>query len=84
METEATTSVVNEELCIGCGRCTEICPYDAISLIENEKGEYKSRINSAMCKGCGLCASVCPNGAITPRHFTKPQILAMIDALLEA
>ncbi|MFQ5975914.1 MAG: CoB--CoM heterodisulfide reductase iron-sulfur subunit A family protein, partial [Candidatus Hydrothermarchaeales archaeon] len=84
METEATTSVVNEELCIACGRCIEICPFSAISFKENENGEQKSWINSAMCKSCGLCASVCPNGAITPRHFSTPQIIAMIDALLEA
>ncbi len=83
METEATTSVVNEELCIACGRCIEICPFSAISFKENEKGEQKSWVNDALCKSCGLCASVCPNGAITPRHFSTPQIIAMIDALLE-
>ena len=83
IETEATTSVVNEELCIACGRCIDICPFSAISFRENEKGESKSLINSAMCKGCGLCASVCPNAAITPRHFSTNQIIAMIDALLE-
>jgi heterodisulfide reductase subunit A len=84
IETEATTSVVDEELCIGCGRCVEVCPFEAIALVENEKREYKSSINDAICKGCGTCASVCPNLAITPRHFERAQIHAMVDALLEA
>jgi heterodisulfide reductase subunit A len=83
IETEATTSIVDVEHCIGCGRCIDVCPFSAISLIENEKGEPKSNINTAMCKGCGLCASVCPNKAITPRFFATEQILAMIDAALE-
>ncbi|GBE18258.1 putative glutamate synthase (NADPH) small subunit [archaeon BMS3Abin16] len=83
IETEATTSIVDVELCIGCGRCVAVCPFKAISLVENEAGEPKSDINTAMCKGCGLCAAVCPNGAITPRFFATEQILAMIDAALE-
>jgi heterodisulfide reductase subunit A len=49
----------------------------------NDKGELKSVINSAVCKGCGACSSVCPNAAITARLFTTPQIIAMIDELLE-
>ncbi len=84
IETEATTSIVDQELCIGCGRCVEVCPFNAISLLENDVGEPKSFINTAMCKGCGLCAAVCPNTAITPRFFGTKQILAMIDAALEA
>ncbi len=83
IETEATTSIVDVELCIGCGRCVAVCPFSAISLVENDMGEPKSNINTAMCKGCGLCASVCPNKAITPRFFATEQILAMIDAALE-
>ena len=83
IETDAATAVVMEELCIGCGRCIDECPYDAIALIKNEKGEDKALINDAICKGCGTCASVCPNSAITPRHFEKVQIIAMIDELLE-
>ncbi|MEE8168421.1 MAG: CoB--CoM heterodisulfide reductase iron-sulfur subunit A family protein [Candidatus Hydrothermarchaeales archaeon] len=84
METEANTAIVAEDLCIGCGRCVETCVFNAITLEENEAGEFKSRVNPAMCKGCGACAAVCPNGAITPRQFASAQIVAMIDELLEA
>jgi heterodisulfide reductase subunit A len=83
IEAEATTAVVDEELCIACGRCTEVCPFGVISIVKNEKGEDKASVNDATCKGCGTCASVCPNSAITPRHFEKVQVLAMIDELLE-
>jgi heterodisulfide reductase subunit A len=83
IEAEATTAVVDEGLCIACGRCTEACPLSVISIVTNDKGEEKAQVNDAVCKGCGTCASVCPNAAITPRHFEKAQILAMIDELLE-
>jgi heterodisulfide reductase subunit A len=83
IEGEATTAVVNEELCIACGRCTEVCPFTAIDIITSDLGEEKARVNEASCKGCGTCASVCPNAAITPRHFEKSQVIAMIDELLE-
>lgn len=82
IETEAITSIVNKELCIGCGRCYAICPFSAITLVQNEKGETKSEINQALCKGCGLCSSVCPNSAITLRGFTREQIIAQIEAAI--
>lgn len=82
IETEATTAVVDTELCIACGRCVQVCPIGVISLVKH-MGENKAHVNDATCKGCGTCASVCPNGAITPRHFESTQILAMIDKLLE-
>ncbi len=84
LETEAITSHVNEELCIGCGRCLSICPFDAIEFVKHsESGEFKARTNEALCKGCGLCGSVCPNDAITLRHYEREQIECMIDEFLK-
>jgi len=87
METEATISVVDESLCIGCGSCVEVCPFGAPSLneveVKTEEVVYmakKSKINPVMCKGCGSCAAACPVGAINAKHFTSPQILAAIKA----
>jgi heterodisulfide reductase subunit A len=87
LETIGNVSVVDPELCIGCGRCTLVCPYKAPELkevtVETEEIVYitkKSEINPAVCKGCGSCAAECPTGAITARHFTTPQIMAVIKA----
>ncbi len=73
-----TISVVDEVLCSGCKTCIELCPYTAISFIEEEN---IARVNEALCKGCGTCAAACPSGAITARHFTDRQILAQIEGL---
>ena len=87
LETIGNVSVVDPELCIGCGRCTLVCPFNAPELkeivVETEEIIYttkKSEINPTVCKGCGSCAPECPTSAITPRHFTGPQIMAVIKA----
>jgi heterodisulfide reductase subunit A len=87
METDAMIAVVDEKLCIGCGTCVKVCPFNAPQLIEVEVNAEevvylakKSRINPAMCKGCGSCAASCPTGAISPRGFTAPQIKAAVRA----
>ncbi|MGQ4874432.1 MAG: 4Fe-4S binding protein [Promethearchaeia archaeon] len=88
VETEGITSWVNEEKCIGCGRCAEICPYSAIELITKQIKaglynieEIKAHIINAVCKGCGACVPECPVGAIDQKHFSKIQIDKMIDLL---
>lgn len=80
---------VDEEICIGCGWCL-LCPYNATSLkdvkITTEEIVYigkKSQVNPTLCKGCGSCVVECPTGAMKMSHFTKEQIQAMIDSLME-
>ncbi len=83
IEAEGGVSVVDEDKCIACGRCEEICEYGAPSLIEVRPGVIKSRINEALCKGCGSCAVECCSRAISPKHFRTEQILTMIEACLK-
>ncbi len=71
---------VDELKCRACGKCVEICQFQAPGLVETEPGVYAARINASLCKGCGTCASWCPSGAIAARHFTDRQVQPMIDA----
>lgn len=50
---------VNQNKCVGCGICIDICFVDAIRVSEG-----KANI-SAECRGCGRCVEVCPSEAIT-------------------
>jgi heterodisulfide reductase subunit A-like polyferredoxin len=51
---------VDRSACNGCGRCQQVCPYDAIEL--NNDG--KAVIDQTLCQQDGLCVRVCPQNAI--------------------
>jgi len=79
--TEPITSEVNPELCNSCGKCAEVCPYNAITV--EVKKKTPAEVNTAACAGCGTCAAECPFDAITMNHFTDNQILSQVQTLLE-
>lgn len=56
-------SVVDEDLCIGCGECNDFCQFYALSL---DNGYAK--IDQSLCMGCGICLSHCSEGAISLSH----------------
>ena len=61
-----TKAVINSDACIGCGRCAEICHFDAIHLDgpPNDLIGKTWRVEPFACEGCGLCPRVCPVNAI--------------------
>ncbi len=65
---------IDPEACIDCGKCAEICRFDAIA---NENGSY--RVKALDCEGCGYCARICPTEAITmqPQNVGKWYISAI-------
>jgi heterodisulfide reductase subunit A len=79
---EATVAQVDDEKCVGCGICSNLCPYEAIEIIE-EDGRRHSHVNQALCKGCGTCVAACPSGSMEQYGFTRKQIYAMIEAIGE-
>ena len=79
VKVESIVSVVNQEICSGCGICEGLCTYGALSL-HPWKGVMT--VNEVLCKGCGACAAACPSGAITLSHFTHDQILAQLETLV--
>jgi NAD-dependent dihydropyrimidine dehydrogenase PreA subunit len=52
---------VDEEKCIGCGECVEVCPSDVYE-IQDEKSIV---VNEEECVGCESCLEVCEQEAIT-------------------
>ncbi|MBD3375371.1 P-loop NTPase [candidate division KSB1 bacterium] len=57
---------VNESLCTLCGRCSEICEFNAIMVL----GE-SVMVFPELCHACGGCTQVCPENAIHEiRHRT--------------
>lgn len=60
MKSSVMNSVVERDLCIGCGLCAALCPQDALSMQWNRYGEYNPVEVSPCTTECGLCSKVCP------------------------
>ena len=84
-------SVIDQEKCIQCGRCIDVCPYNAIihqkrpcaaacgidAISSDQYG--RAKIDYDKCVSCGMCLVNCPFGAIVD----KGQIFQMIHAMKE-
>jgi len=51
---------IDESKCNFCGRCAEICAYNAIAVLQNTVLTFPP-----LCHGCGGCSLLCPQKAIT-------------------
>jgi len=78
LELEPIIARIDAEACTWCGKCQEVCEYDAIFQIETN-GKVVASVNDPVCKGCGICAPICPADAIDIAQYTNAEIEGMID-----
>jgi len=52
-------SIVDQDVCTGCGLCVDACPMKNIAL--NAAGQVQA---GSACLGCGICTHVCPEDAL--------------------
>jgi MinD superfamily P-loop ATPase len=52
-------AIIDSELCVGCGKCADVCRFEAIVA-----GAEAHAVNEIGCEGCGACIHVCPTQAI--------------------
>lgn len=50
---------VLKDKCTGCGACVDICPVEAVTLVDGV-----AFVNRNDCSECGACEAECPTGAI--------------------
>ncbi len=81
-------SFIDQQACIKCGKCYDVCPYDAI--VKNERPcvaacgvdaftkdeQGRAVIVSENCVACGMCMVNCPFGAIAD----KSEIYQVVSA----
>lgn len=60
-DVKTTVPVVDQEACSHCGKCAELCEYNAIACLPDQTMVFPS-----LCHSCTGCWLVCPTGAISP------------------
>ena len=71
---KGVTVTMDQDKCIGCGKCTKVCLTGAAVLRNG-----KSHCEDALCKTCGVCAQACPQKAI---RISVENIEATVNELL--
>ena len=60
--------VINEAECNGCGKCVNVCPVEAMTLVSANNPKYPkmklAKLDEDRCLGCGICVRVCNDGKI--------------------
>jgi heterodisulfide reductase subunit A len=85
IDLEPLKAIVDKDLCSGCRVCETLCPFMAIELKKERKGdaeELRAEVTEAMCQGCGLCSAACPTGAIRIQQYNNGQVFAQVQAAL--
>jgi [FeFe] hydrogenase (group B1/B3) len=85
-------AVIDQSLCIKCGKCAQVCPYNAIIYRERPcsaacgvdaigSDQYGfAEIDHDKCVSCGQCIVSCPFGAIGEKSEMVQILLALREA----
>jgi electron transport complex protein RnfB len=65
---EPSLAKIREADCIGCTKCVQACPVDAIV----GSAKLMHAILTTECTGCGLCVEPCPVDCIEMKHTNEP------------
>jgi len=68
---KGSRSIHKKELCTYCGVCSEVCPFDAITVSKNK---WKQNIRA--CFGCGVCVDACEQKALWYKDADLQFVLA--------
>ena len=83
---EPMIACVDEQNCVACLLCKEVCPFTAIEAAEaidpaTRKPRAVARVNEGLCHGCGTCVAACRSTSIRLRGFSDDQILLQLESL---
>jgi coenzyme F420-reducing hydrogenase delta subunit/NAD-dependent dihydropyrimidine dehydrogenase PreA subunit len=73
---------IDQDLCEGCGLCSEICPCGGVQHHKPGSGPVPHQADSHLCHGGGTCAATCPYEAIKMLNNTAQQLEARVKAVL--
>lgn len=68
-----------EDICTGCCGCMNACSVNAITMRENQYGEYVPIIDENICINCGKCVKICPNNTKVEQNKPIKTYAAWVD-----
>lgn len=74
---QTIADIMHIEDCTGCGSCKNICPKDAIDLLNDKEGFLKYNVNLERCIRCGKCVNACPVLNPEYRNSQNPECYAI-------
>ena len=78
---------INDSQCNGCGKCVNICPVEAMTLVSANNPHLPNRrkavLNEDRCLGCGICAKTCSSKSIMLKSRLK-RVLTPLNGVHKA
>ena len=76
--------VVDESSCNGCGKCVNVCPVEAMTLVSQNDPQNpkmkKAKLNEDICLGCGVCARVCARNGLS-LHARAERVITPLNSV---
>ena len=76
--------MVDQNKCLGCGLCKDICDCGGISPVDGFGGGVPRIVDPMVCTGGGTCAAACPYQALVLQNNTTDQREARVSALAKS
>ena len=64
--------------CTGCSACANVCPVNAIVMMQNDEGFLYPHIDESKCIKCGLCQRTCPMNGFDFKNNPSPKCFAVM------
>jgi ferredoxin len=78
---------IEGELCTGCGKCSLVCPVEAMTLVSSndprKPKRKEARLNEPICLGCGVCVRACPEDALR-LAFREKRVITPVNSVHKA
>lgn len=73
---------IDSENCTGCGKCVNVCPVEAMTLVSSNDPlrpkRKKAVLNDQICLGCAVCARVCTHENINLKSRAQ-RVITPVD-----